>query len=152
MEGGVMRHAKHGDTVRVHYRGKLPDGSVFDDTFERGPLRFTVGQGHLIPGFEEAVIGMKPGDSKTAELSPEKAFGPRQKELVIEVPKSLFTEWEAEPEVGERVPIPHPEGTDLDVTVTNITDSTVTVDANHPLAGENVAFDIELVDIVYGPH
>jgi peptidylprolyl isomerase len=147
-----MRQARHGDTVRVHYRGKLPDGSVFDDTFDRGPLRFTVGEGQLIPGFEEAVLGMKPGDSKTAELSPEKAFGPYQKDLVVVLSKSLFTEWEADPEVGERMPIPHPEGTPLDVTVTGVTESTVTVDANHPLAGEKVSFDIELIDIVYGPH
>lgn len=147
-----MRQARHGDTVRVHYRGKLPDGSVFDDTFDRGPLRFTVGEGQLIPGFEEAVLGMKPGDSKTAELSPEKAFGPYQKDLVVVLSKSLFTEWEGDPEVGERMPITHPEGTPIDVTVTGVTESTVTVDANHPLAGEKVSFDIELIDIVYGPH
>jgi FKBP-type peptidyl-prolyl cis-trans isomerase 2 len=147
-----MRQAKHGDTVRVHYRGKLPDGSVFDETFDRGPPRFTIGGGQLLPGFEEAVVGMKPGDSTTAELPAEQAFGPYQEDLVVVLPKSSFADWEVEPEVGECVQIPHPEGPPIDVTVVEITESTVTVDANHPLAGESLFIDIELVDIVYGPH
>jgi peptidylprolyl isomerase len=147
-----MRQAKHGDTVRVHYRGKLPDGSVFDETFDRGPLRFTIGGGQLIPGFEEAVVGMTPGDSKTTELPPEKAFGPYQEDMVVVVPKSRFADSEVELAVGERVPIPQPDGPPVEVTVTEVTESAVTVDANHPLAGENLSIDIELIDIVYGPH
>ena len=146
-----MRPATHGDTVRVHYRGKLQDGSVFDAT-DREPLQFTIGGGQLIPGFEEAVVGMNPGDSKTAELPAEKAFGRYQEDMVAVVPKSQFADWEVEPAVGERVPIPRPDGPPIDVTVTEVTESDVTVDANHPLAGEDLTFDIELIDIVYGAH
>ena len=88
-----MRPAKQGDTVRIHYRGKLQDGSVFDETFDLEPLRFTIGGGEVISGFEEAVVGMKPGDSKTTELPVEKAFGPYLEERVIEVPKNKFARW-----------------------------------------------------------
>jgi len=147
-----MIQARLGDTVRVHYRAKLHDGSVFDETFDRGPLRFTIGEGQLIPGFEEAVVGMKPGDSKTTELPAEMAFGPYQEDMVVVVPKSRFANLEEEPEVGERLPIPQPDGPPIEVTVTEITESTVTVDANHPLAGENLSFDLELIEIVHGPH
>lgn len=147
-----MRQAKHGDTVRVHYRAKLHNGSIFDETFDRGPLRFTIGEGQLIPGFEEAIVGMTPGESKSTELPAEKAFGPYQDDMVVVVPKNRFEDLEADPAVGERLPIPQPDGPPIEVTVTEITESTVTVDANHPLAGENLSFDIELVDIVYGSH
>jgi peptidylprolyl isomerase len=97
-------------------------------------------------------MGMNPGDSKTTELPAEKAFGHYQEDMVIVVPKSQFADWDLEPTVGERVPIPRPDGPPIDVTVTEVTESEVTVDANHPLAGENVTFDIELIDIVYGAH
>ena len=147
-----MRLATHGDTVMVHYRGKLHDGSVFDDTGDREPLQFTIGGGQVIPGFEEAVVGMKPGDSKTTELPAEKAFGPYLEERVVEVPKKQFARWEPEPTVGERVPVPQPDGPPIDVAVTEVTESKVTVDFNHPLAGEELTIDIELVDIVYGAH
>lgn len=146
-----MRQAKLGDTVRVHYRAKLNDGSVFDETFDR-PLRFTIGGGQLIPGFEKAVVGMKPGDSKQAQLPPEEAFGPYDEDMVAVVPKSSLAEWELEPEVGESLPITTPDGPTIEVTVTEVTESTVTLDANHPLAGEDLSLDIELVEIVYGPH
>jgi peptidylprolyl isomerase len=143
-----MRPAKQGDTVRVHYRGKLQDGSVFDDTFDREPLRFTIGRGQLIPGFEEAVVGMKPGDSKTTELPVEKAFGPYLEERVVEVPKNKFARWNLEPTVGERVPIPQPDGSPMDVIVTGVTESKVTVDFNHPFAGQDLTIDIKLLEIV----
>jgi peptidylprolyl isomerase len=143
-----MRPAKQGDTVRVHYRGKLQDGSVFDETFDREPLRFTIGGGQLIPGFEEAVVGMTPGDSKTTELPVEKAFGPYLEERVIEVPKNKFARWDQQPTVGERVPIPQPDGSAIDVMVTEVTESKVTVDFNHPFAGQDLTIDIKLLDIV----
>jgi peptidylprolyl isomerase len=144
-----MRQAKHGDTVRVHYRGKLQDGSVFDASFDREPLQFTIGGGKIVPGFEEAVVGMNPGDSKTTDLPVEKAFGPYREEKVAVVPKIHFAEhWHLEPTVGERVQIPQPEGPPMNVTVTGVTESEVTLDANHPLAGEDLTFDIKLVDIV----
>jgi peptidylprolyl isomerase len=90
----MMKLATHGDTVQVHYRGKLHDGSVFDETFDREPLRFTIGEGQVIQGFEEAVLGMKPGDAKTTELPVEKAFGPYLEDRVVEVPKNKFTQWD----------------------------------------------------------
>jgi peptidylprolyl isomerase len=143
-----MRPAKQGDTVRVHYRGKLQDGSVFDETFDHEPLRFTIGGGQLIPGFEEAVVGMTPGDSKTAELPVEKAFGPYLEERVVEVPKNQFARWDPQPIVGEHVPIPQPDGSPIDVIVTEVTESKVTVDFNHPFAGQDLTIDIKLLEIV----
>jgi peptidylprolyl isomerase len=143
-----MRPAKQGDTVRVHYRGKLQDGSVFDETFDHEPLRFTIGGGQLIPGFEEAVVGMEPGDSKTAELPVEKAFGPYLEERVVEVPKNKFARWDPQPLVGERVPILQPDGSSIDVIVTEVTESKVTVDFNHPFAGQDLTIDIKLLEIV----
>jgi peptidylprolyl isomerase len=143
-----MRPAKQGDTVRVHYRGKLQDGSVFDETFDREPLRFTIGGGQLIRGFEEALVGMEPGDSKTTELPVEKAFGPYLEERVVEVPKTKFAHWDSQPVVGERVPIPQPDGSPIDVIVTEITESKVTLDFNHPFAGQDLTIDIKLLDII----
>ena len=143
-----MRAAKQGDTVRVHYRGKLQNGSIFDETFDREPLRFIIGGGQLIPGFEEAVVGMKPGDSKTTELPVEKAFGHYLEERVVEVPKNKFARWDPEPTVGERVPIPQPDGSPIDVIVTEVTESKVTVDFNHPFAGQDLTIDIKLLEIV----
>jgi FKBP-type peptidyl-prolyl cis-trans isomerase 2 len=142
-----MRQAKHGDTVRVHYLGKLRDGSVFDASFDRDPLQFTIGEGQVIPGFEEAVVGMNPGQSKMTELPVEKGFGPYRDDLVVVVARDKFARWDAEPTEGERVPIPQPDGTPVEVTVAEVTDSEVTVDFNHPLAGEDLSFEIKLVDI-----
>ena len=143
-----MRPAKQGDTVSVHYRGKLQDGSVFYETFHQEPLRFTIGGGEVIPGFEEAVVGMQPGDLKTTEVPVEKAFGPYLEERVIEVPKNKFARWERQPAVGEQVPLPQPDGSSIDVIVTEVTESKVIVDFNHPLAGEDLTIDIKLLDIV----
>jgi peptidylprolyl isomerase len=146
-----MSQAKHGDTVRVHYQGKLQDGSVFD-TSDSEPLQFTIGEGEVLTGFEEAVVGMNPGDSKTAQLPAEEAFGPYRDDMVVVVPKSQFAHWDRDPEVGQRVPIPQREGPPVEVTVTEVADSDVTVDANHPLAGEDLTLDIELIEIVYEAH
>lgn len=93
-------------------------------------------------------MGMKPGDSKTTELPVEKAFGPYLEERVIEVPKNKFARWDRHPTVGERVPIPQPDGSPIDVIVTEVTESKVTVDFNHPFAGQDLTVDIKLLDIV----
>jgi len=144
-----MRQAKPGDTVKVHYRGKLGDGSVFDASFDREPLQFTIGGGKIIPGFEEAVLGMNPGNSKTTELPVEKAFGAYRKEMVAVVNKrKVARRWRLDPTVGQRVQIPQVEGPPLDITIKDVSESEVTLDANHPLAGKDVTFEIELVDIV----
>ena len=147
-----MRQAKQGDTVSVHYSGRLEDGTEFVASFEGEPLQFTIGGGQVIPGFEEAVVGMEPGDSKTTELPAEKAFGPYREDLVAVVDRSQLAEWSPEPEIGDRLPIPRPDGSTIEVTVTEVSGSEVTVDANHPLAGEDLTMDIELIDILYGPH
>jgi FKBP-type peptidyl-prolyl cis-trans isomerase 2 len=144
-----MRPAKQGDTVRVHYRGRLRYGSVFDVSFDREPVQFTIGKGQVIPGFEEAVVGMNPGDSKTTELPVEKAFGPYREGMATVVHKSQFAgHWHFEPRVGQRVQIPQSDGPPMNVTVTEVTESAVTLDANHPLAGKDLSFDIKLIDIV----
>jgi len=150
-KGEIVKQAKHGDTVRVHYRGKLKDGSLFDASFDREPLQFTIGGDQVI--FEEAVVGMNPGDSKTTELPAEKAFGPYQEDMVAVVNKSQFAgHWHLVPRIGQHVQIPRPDGPPLDATVTEVTESEVTLDANHPLAGKDLTFDIKLIDIVYGAH
>ncbi len=147
-----MRQAKHGDTVKVHYRGKLRDGSEFDTSFDREPLEFTIGEGEVISGLEEAVVGMNPGEAKTTKLPAEKGFGPHREDLVGEVAKSKFAHWKREPAVGERVPIAQPDGTPIDITVTDVTESKVIVDANHPLAGEELILDVKLIDVIHGSH
>jgi peptidylprolyl isomerase len=147
-----MRQARHGDTVRVHYCGKLHDGSVFDTSFDREPVQFTIGEGQVILGFEEAVVGMNPGDSKTTEVPMEEGFGPYREDMVVVIDKRQFADLNQEPTIGDRVPIPQPDGPPLEVIVADVTESEVTVDANHPLAGEDLTIDIELIDIVYGAH
>ena len=146
-----MRQARHGDTVRVHYRGQLCDGSVFDASLDREPLQFTIGRGEIMPGFEEAVVGMNPGDVKTAEIPAENAFGPYHEDLLVVLDKSDFQE-NVEPKVGQTLPISRQGGPAIDLMVTRVTESEVTLDANHPLAGEDLRFEIELIDIVYGAH
>ncbi|HDH96842.1 MAG TPA: peptidylprolyl isomerase [Proteobacteria bacterium] len=142
-----MAQAKEGDTVRVHYTGKLEDGTVFDSSVEREPLEFTIGEGQIIPGFEQAVIGMQPGEKKTVDVPPEKAYGPHREELVLEVERAKFPE-HIDPQVGQQLQIPQPYGQAVIVTVTDVSETSVTLDANHPLAGKNLTFDIELIEIV----
>ena len=141
-----MNRAKTGDTVRVHYTGKYQDGSVFDSSFERKPIEFTIGSGTLIPGFEEGVIGMGAGETKTIIVPPEEGYGPRSENLLVDVKKTDFAV-DAEPSIGEQYLIRQQEGNDLVVTIAHITDDMVTLDANHPLAGKTLAFDIQVVDI-----
>src|SRR5947199_9566923 len=125
-----MRQAKHGDTVKVHYRGQLRDGVVFDASFDREPLQFTIGGGQVIPGFEEAVVGMNPGDLKTTELPPEKACGPYREDMLAVLDKSEFAGDELH--VGQTVPITQRDGPPVDVTVTKVNESEHRADAIHP--------------------
>lgn len=142
-----MVQAKEGDTVRVHYTGKLEDGTVFDTSGERAPLEFTIGDGQIIPGFEKAVVGMEPGETKTARLSPEEAYGPRRDDMTLTVDRAQFPE-EINPEPGQQLQVQQPDGRAAVVVVSDVTDSTVTLDANHPLAGQPLTFDIRLVEVV----
>jgi len=141
-----MSKAKEGDTVKVHYTGKLKDGKVFDTSREREPLEFTVGDGKVIQGFENAVIGMGPEDTKTVELSSDKAYGPYRKELVASIEKKDLPK-NVKPEIGQRLQARQDDGSILLMTVTDTDESSITVDANHPLAGQDVVFDIELLEI-----
>ena len=141
-----MAQANSGDTVKMHYTGTLEDGSVFDSSRGREPIQFTIGQGQVIAGFEQAVVGMNPGDSKTAMIPAAEAYGPRYDEMVMEVERERLPD-DLEPEVGMRLRIDRGEGQDMVVNVTGVTDSHVTIDANHPLAGKDLTFELELVEI-----
>jgi peptidylprolyl isomerase len=142
-----MAQAQAGDLVRVHYTGRLADGTIFDTSMQREPLEFTLGEGELIPGFEQAVLGMTAGESRTATLLADQAYGPRRAERVIDVERHHLPP-DLQPEVGQQLQMTRPDGTTLTVVVTAITETQVTLDANHPLAGKELIFDIMLVEIL----
>jgi len=142
-----MPQAKNGDKVKVHYTGRLNDGTVFDSSKDREPLEFQLGQGELIPGFEQAVDGMKPGDTKTIDLSPDQAYGQHREELIQKVPRQQFPT-DMEFQVGQRFQIGQQKEQPMIVQVTDVTESDITLDGNHPLAGKNLIFDIELLGIL----
>lgn len=141
-----MAQAKSGDAVKVNYVGKLDDGTVFANSTTREPLQFIIGEERIIPAFEEAVIGMNPGESKTARIPADEAYGPHQEELVRVINRSQMPTG-LEPEAGQRLSLSEAGGREILVTVTDFSESSVTLDANHPLAGEDLVFDIELVEI-----
>lgn len=142
-----MAQAKYGDTVKVHYTGRLADGTVFDSSLDRDPLQFTIGEGHLIPGFQQAVIGMNPGESKTATIPADEAYGPHREEMVVVVDREQFPR-HLRPQVGQQLEIHQADDRTIVVMVTDVTETSVTLDANHPLAGKDLTFEIELVEIV----
>lgn len=142
-----MSKVKEGDTVKVHYTGKLEDGTVFDSSRDRDPLEVTIGEGKLIPGFENAVKGMSVGENTTVDITSDDAYGERRDDLELEVSKSDLPE-NIEPEVGMQLQMQRQEdGQAIPVQITKVTEEFVTLDANHPLAGKDLTFDIELVDI-----
>jgi peptidylprolyl isomerase len=141
-----MTQAKNGDTVKIHYTGKLQDGTVFDSSCNREPLQFDIGSGQVIPGFEEAVTGMKVGEKKTAQIPCDKAYGQRDPGMIMVVDRR-HVPTDINPEVGQRLEVGSPGGQLLAVTVIEITEENITLDANPPLAGEDLTFDIELVEI-----
>ena len=138
--------AKNGDRVRVHYTGRLEDGQQFDSSRDGAPLEFTVGAGEVIPGFDEGVRGMVPGESRTIEIEPEDAYGPPREQLVGTISRE-HAQFPVEPQVGMNFLLPLQDGNQLEVVVTEVTDTHVTIDGNHPLAGRKLVFDIELVEI-----
>ncbi len=142
-----MPEAKEGDTVRIHYTGKFDDGTVFDTSGENEPLEFVIGDGQVIPGVEEAVIGMNPEENKTTTIPPEKAYGQYHEDMVIEVEKNKFPE-HIQPEPGLELELKQEDGNSMFVIVTNVSDEEVTLDANHPLAGKDLTFEIQLMEIV----
>ena len=141
-----MTTAKQGDTVHIHYTGSLEDGEVFDSSTGRDPLSFTIGSGQVIPGFEEAVSGMTIDEKKNVTIPVEKAYGPRNEELVMTVPKDQVPP-DLNPEVGQKLQMQGPDNTPVVVEVTEVEEEHIKLDANPPLAGKDLIFDIELVQI-----
>jgi len=139
--------AKSGDTVAVHYTGKLTDGSVFGTSKNREPVRFVVGEQNVIPGFDKAVLGMSPGETKTAKIGADEAYGSRKEELIVEFPRDQVPP-DVPVEVGQSMQVQTNGGQSLSARVVDLSESAVTLDANHPLAGEELTFDIELVELV----
>lgn len=142
-----MSKVKNGDKVRIHYTGKLENGKVFDSSDDIDPLEFKIGDEQVIVGLEDAVIGMEQNEKKTIKIPAEKAYGPYHDELVVAVDKSKFPV-QITPRLGEKLKVQQPDGKINIFTVIDISEAKVTLDANYPLAGENLTLDIQLVDIV----
>lgn len=142
-----MQQAKKGDTVKVHYHGKLTSGETFDSSSGREPLQFEVGSGSVIKGFDEGVAGMEVGERKTINIAVNDAYGPRSDDMLIEFPKERFPQ-NVEIEEGMQLMMSNGSGQNIPVTVSEIKETSVILDANHPLAGEDLIFDIELIEIV----
>lgn len=141
-----MSEAKSGDTVRIHYTGTLADGTTFDSSEGRDPLEFTVGSGQIIPGLEKAIPGMAVGEKKTVDVPCAEAYGERESAAMQTVPREQIPE-EIEVKPGLQLQVQTPQGQVMPVTVAEVNDSEVTLDANHPLAGRDLTFNIELVEI-----
>ena len=141
-----MSKAKSGDTVRVHYTGKLDDGTQFDSSAGRDPLEFSIGAGDVLPAFDSAVEGMAVGDSKSIKIEAAEAYGRRHEQLIQEVPREHLPD-DMQPAVGMQLQAQGQDGQPIQLVVTAVKDETITVDGNHPLAGQDLDFDIELVDI-----
>ena len=142
-----MREAKSGDAVKVHYTGKTEDDDVFDTSRGGDPFQFTIGGGETMAGIENGVIGMEVGDKKSIKISSDEAFGPRREELVVAVKKKELP-GDITPAVGQRLQIRQEDGNPVVVTITDMNEEVVTLDANHPLAGCTVVYDMELIEIV----
>jgi len=140
-----MAQAKNGDTVKVAYTGTLEDGSVFDKTTE-APLEFTLGNKQLIPGFENAVVGMEIGEKKNISIASGDAYGPYNDQAVIETSRSVLPD-NIEPQLGMQLQVQDKSGNQAPVVISELTENTVKLDANHPLAGKDLSFEIELLEI-----
>ncbi len=141
-----MANASSGDTVHVHYTGRLEDGTVFDSSEGRDPLEFKLGEGSVIAGFENAVEGLEVGEKADARLDPEQAYGPVRDDLVMAVPREQLPDG-MDPDVGDQLAMQTQDGQNVPVTVVDTDDASVKIDANHPLAGKTLIFELELVDI-----
>lgn len=141
-----MTRVKKGDTVKIHYTGRLQDGTVFDSSSGREPLQFKIGSGQVISGFEEAVSGMTVGEKKTTIIPCEKAYGARNPSMVMVVDRKHVPA-DIDPEVGQRLQVGGPDGQLLAVTIIEVAAESISLDANPPLAGEDLTFEIELLDV-----
>jgi FKBP-type peptidyl-prolyl cis-trans isomerase 2 len=144
-----MQKAKSGDKVKVHYHGRLTDGSTFDSSTGREPLEFELGSGMVIKGFDDGIEGMAIGEKKTINIPVEEAYGPKDPNMLIEYPSANFPP-ELKPEVGMQLNMTNAGGQVIPVMITEVKEEIVVLDANHPLAGQPLIFDIELVEIVGG--
>jgi peptidylprolyl isomerase len=142
-----MTKAASGDTVRVHYTGKLGSGEVFDSSEGRDPLEFELGAGRVIPGFDEAVVGMTPGDTKDVKIPVNEAYGEKSDDMIIEISREQLPDG-MDPQVGQWLQVGGDDGRVGHVRVASVADESITIDGNHPLAGEDLHFTIELVEIV----
>ncbi|AKP52741.1 FKBP-type peptidyl-prolyl cis-trans isomerase [Cyclobacterium amurskyense] len=142
-----MSVATKGNTVKVHYTGKLKDGTIFDSSQDREPLEFVLGDGKMIKGFDVAVEGMKVGDDKSVTIPTDDAYGPKREDMMLDVPLDQVPA-EIKPEVGMDLSIQNQQGQPTPVKVVHIDDTKITLDANHPLAGEDLVFEIKLVEVV----
>jgi peptidylprolyl isomerase len=145
----MPEQAKKGDTAQVHYTGRFEDGQVFDSSVGGEPMEFEVGAGNVIAGFDEGVRGMTAGDKKTIEIEADDAYGQRIEALVQQVAREGLN-LGTEPQVGMQLGLQLPDGNEIPVTITKVTDDSITLDANHPLAGRKLIFDIELVNLKQG--
>ncbi len=144
-----MAQVKSGDKVKVHYHGKLTSGETFDSSAGREPLEFEVGSGMVIKGFDDGVTGMAVGEKRTINIPYNEAYGPRNPEMVIDMPKERFPQ-DMELELGMPLMMTDGSGQQFQVTIVEIKDNSILLDANHPLAGQDLVFDLELVEIVGG--
>jgi FKBP-type peptidyl-prolyl cis-trans isomerase SlpA len=142
-----MTKVKDGHQVKVHYTGKLNDGTVFDSSEGREPLAFTMGKGMMIPGFEKGVMGMELNEEKTITIPPEEAYGPVREDMIAEVPNNQLPQ-DIKPEVGMELMSQTPDGQQLVVKIKEVKDDSIVIDANHALAGEELTFEIKLVELV----
>ena len=134
-----------GDTVHIHYTGRLDDGTVFDSSEGRAPLTFTLGSGQVVPGFDRAATGLDVGEERTVRLEPSDAYGDRREDLVLTVPREAFPS-DVSPQAGQRLQLGLQGGGTLDAEVTAVSDEAITLDANHPLAGQALTFDVQRVE------
>jgi peptidylprolyl isomerase len=141
-----MAQAKKGDSVKINFTGKLEDGSVFANTADGEPLEFKLGEGKIIPGIENAVEGMNVGESKSVEVPPEDAYGQRREELIQVVSRDKFPK-NVEPRVGQQFEVSQQQGQSMVVRVVDTSEQSVTLDGNHPLAGRDLTFDLELLEV-----
>lgn len=141
-----MSEAKKGDTVKVHYTGTLNDGSIFDSSVEREPLEFELGGGNMIAGFDAAVHGMKIGDKKTANIPAAEAYGEKREDMMVPVPLDQVPA-DLNPQPGQQLSVQQQDGSAIPVVVVEVQETQIILDANHPLAGQDLTFEIELVAI-----
>jgi peptidylprolyl isomerase len=143
----MMAQAKAGDRVKIHYTGTLQDGTVFDSSLQGEPLQFTLGSGQVIPGFDEGVLGMALGETRTLHIPADQAYGPRHPEMAVQVDRKHLPP-DLQPEIGQQLQVNREDGEVMVVLVTDISEQEVTLDANHPLAGHDLTFEVELLEVV----